>query len=275
MIRLAIRVPRADAELVLAELLELAPSGIEEVDAGGDAVEYAVYGAPGELPALGRVQAAAGDSLIEVSTEEVAEDWGERWRAFHKPIVIGGRLGVRPPWAPPQAGELDLVIDPGQAFGTGSHATTRLCLELLLGLEQPADAFVDLGCGSGVLAIAAVRLGFAPVLALDLDPAAIEATHENAVRNGVELEAAPFDVRSEPLPQAPTATANLVAPLLLEWLRRREPLPERVIASGLLEHEGDRVAQAFADRGLIERERRAAGGWLALLLVMGRAGRDR
>lgn len=268
MIRLAIRVSRAEAELVLAELVELAPSGIEEVDAGAGAVEYAVYGAPGELPALGRVQAAAGDALIEVSTEEVADDWAERWRAFHKPIVIGGRLGVRPPWAPPQAAELDLVIDPGQAFGTGSHATTRLCLELLLGLEQQHNgAFVDLGCGSGVLAIAAVRLGFAPVLALDLDPAAIEATGANAERNGVELEAAPFDVRSEPLPQARTATANLVAPLLLEWLRRREPLPERVIASGLLEHEGDRVAKAFAARGLIERERRAAGDWLALLLV--------
>ena len=261
MIRLAIRVPRADAELLLAELLELAPSGVEEVDVGGDSVEYAVYGAPGEgLPALGRVRAAAGDALIEVISEEVAEDWAERWRAFHQPIVVGGRLGVRPPWAPPQAAELDLVIDPGQAFGTGSHPTTRLCLELLLGLDRPKGGFVDLGCGSGVLAIAAVGLGFVPVLALDLDPAAIEATRENASRNGVELAAAPFDVRSEPLPEAPTATANLVARLLLEWVRRGEPLPERVIASGLLDHEGDQVAEAFADRGLIERERRAVGG---------------
>jgi ribosomal protein L11 methyltransferase len=267
LIRLAIRVGRADAEVVLAELLEFAPSGVEEVDDGGEAVEYAVYGAPGELPAFGRVQAAAGDALIEVSTEEVAEDWAERWRAFHRPIVVGGRLGVRPPWEPAQDTELDLVIDPGQAFGTGAHATTRLCLELLLALEPKAGAFIDLGCGSGVLALAAARLGYAPVLALDVDAAALEATQENATRNGIELTPKGFDARSEPLPEAPTATANLVAPLLLEWVGRGEPLPERVIASGLLEHEGDRVAAAFAERGMVERERRAARGWLALLLV--------
>ena len=105
------------------------------------------------------------------------------------------------------------------------------------------------------------------MLALDFDPAASKRRRENASRNGVELAAAPFDVRSEPLPEAPTATANLLARLLLEWVRRGEPLPERVIASGLLDDEGDQVAEAFADRGLIERERRAVGGWPALLLV--------
>ncbi|HEV3053771.1 MAG TPA: 50S ribosomal protein L11 methyltransferase, partial [Solirubrobacteraceae bacterium] len=185
MIRLAIRVRREQAELVLAELLSLAPSGVEEAAIGDDVVEYAVYGPPGELPDLPDVRAAAGGALVEVSSTEIADDWSERWRSFHRPLVLDGRLRVRPPWEPAGTEPLDIVIDPGQAFGTGAHATTRLCLELLLSLEGPQGSFVDLGCGSGVLAIVAARLGFAPVLALDFDPAAVEAATANARANGV------------------------------------------------------------------------------------------
>ena len=119
MIRLAVRVRRDQAELVLAELLELAPGGVEERD-DGEVVEYAVYGAPGELPELPAVQAAAGDALVEVATTEVADDWDERWKAFHAPVEVG-RLRVRPPWEPPREGPIDIVIDPAQAFGTGAH----------------------------------------------------------------------------------------------------------------------------------------------------------
>src|SRR4030081_1802827 len=97
MLRLAIRVRREQAELVLAELLELAPGGVEEAPAGEDLIEYAVYGAPGELPALPDLRAAAGGALVEVSTEEIADDWAERWRQFHRPLVLDGRLTVRPP----------------------------------------------------------------------------------------------------------------------------------------------------------------------------------
>ncbi|HJS96722.1 MAG TPA: 50S ribosomal protein L11 methyltransferase, partial [Solirubrobacteraceae bacterium] len=139
MVRLAVRVRREDAEIVLAELLSLAPNGVEEVDVGDDVVEYAVYGAPGELPAVASVRAVAGGALVEVLTSEVSDDWDQRWRSFHRPLVLpGGRLGVRPPWeSSPVAAEIDLVIDPGQAFGTGAHATTRLCLELMLELAGP------------------------------------------------------------------------------------------------------------------------------------------
>ena len=111
MIRLAVRVRREQAELVLAELLELAPGGVEERD-DGDVVEYAVYGAPGELPALPDLRAAAGGALVEVATSEVADDWDERWKAFHQPVRVGDLL-VRPPWAPARDGLLDIVIDPG------------------------------------------------------------------------------------------------------------------------------------------------------------------
>src|SRR5436190_16092686 len=114
MVRLAVRVRRADAELVLAELVELAPSGVEEREVGEDLVEYAVYGAPGELPGLPDVRAAVGEALVEVSAREVADDWAERWREFHRPLVLDGALTVRPPWEPPAHTPVDLVIDPGQ-----------------------------------------------------------------------------------------------------------------------------------------------------------------
>jgi ribosomal protein L11 methyltransferase len=270
-IRLALRVRRADAELVLAELLELAPGGVEE-SSEGDVVEYAVYGAPGEVPELPDLQAAAGDALVEIHTEEIADDWPERWKAFHQPIDVAGRLYVRPPWEPaPPAGDgrIDIVIDPGQAFGTGSHHTTRLCLELLLELDlgaAPAHGLLDLGCGSGVLAIAAAKLGFGPVSGLDHEPESVAATAANAAVNRVEVEVARSDLRRDPIPAAPVIVANLLRPLLLTVAERIERPPGVLIASGLLRHEADEVAAAFAARGLREADRREAGDWAALLL---------
>ena len=263
MIRLAVRVRRADAEIALAELLELAPGGVEEVDLG-DRVEYAIYGPPGELPALPDLEAAAGGALVEVVTTEVADDWAERWKAFHRPVDVG-LLRVRPPWEPPREdAELDLVIDPGQAFGTGGHHTTRLCLELLLELE-PDGPLVDLGCGTGVLAIAAARLGWGPVAGVDFDQLAVDATIENARINGVHVDAWRADLRDDVAPSAPTVTANLLRPLLLAL--RFDVVPERLIASGLLTGEADEVAAAFAAaHDLVEVRRSSAGEWSALLL---------
>jgi ribosomal protein L11 methyltransferase len=263
MIRLAVRVRRRDAEVALAELLELAPGGVEEVDLG-DRVEYAIYGAPGELPALPDLEAAAGDALVEVVTSEVADDWAERWKAFHRPVEVGP-VRVRPPWEPGRDdGGIDLVIDPGQAFGTGGHATTRLCLELLLDLE-PGGPLVDLGCGSGVLAIAAARLGWGPVLGVDHDPLAVDATLANARANAVEVAAERADLRAAEAPGAPTVTANLLRPLLLA-LRFATP-PRTLVASGVLREEADEVAAALGTaHDLVEVRRVSAGEWSALLL---------
>ena len=199
MIRLAIRLAAADAEIVLAELIELAPSGVEENELPDGRIEYAVYGAAGELPALPDLEAAAGGALVEIVTTEVADDWDQQWKAFHKPVAIehrGRLLRVRPPWeeATAASGEVDLVIDPGQAFGTGAHATTRLCLEILLELE-PDGGCVDLGCGSGVLAIAAAKLGWGPVLGLDHELESVAATVDNARANSVTVAAERFDLR--------------------------------------------------------------------------------
>ena len=263
MIRLAVRVRREHSELVLAELLELAPGGVEEVSED-DVVEYALYGPPGELPALPDLRAAAGSALVEVSTQELPDDWADRWREFHKPLVLDGKLTVRPPWASPGETPIDLVIDPGRAFGTGAHATTRMCLELML--SQPVRGpFADLGCGSGVLAIAAARLGYRPVLAVDNDPAAIEATRANAATNCVELDARRVDLRTGSVPRAPTVAANLLTALLVPCAAPLSQGAERVIASGILGEEADRVAAAFADSGFQERARLRDGDWVASL----------
>jgi len=267
-IRLALRVPREHAETALAELLDLTPGGVEEVDLG-DRIEYAVYGPPGELPALPDLRALAKGIEIEVVSTEVADDWTERWRAFHRPVVIGERLHLRPPWAEPREDLDEVVIDPGQAFGTGAHDTTRLCLELLLELE-PTGPLMDLGCGSGVLAVAAAKLDFQPVHGVDHDPQALEATRANAEANRVTVEATRFDLlRDGPIPAAPTMTANLLRPLLLAAnVAGFDPRPpQALIASGLLTTEADEVARAFADRhGLQETARRETATWAALLL---------
>ncbi len=251
------------------------------------------------MPALPALRAAAGDALVDVTTTEVADDWSERWRSFHKPVTIGGRLHVRPPWAEapsPSLGLLDIAIDPAQAFGTGAHHTTRLCLEALLALagEEPggarpglageraagarlglagegaAGALLDLGCGSGVLAIAAAKLGWQPVLGLDHERESVEATLDNAAVNGVAVEARHYDLlRDGPPPSAPVVVANLLRPLLLHVAQEgfAGEQPRVLIASGLLAHEADEVAAAFARRGLHERERRHGGEWAALTLA--------
>src|SRR6059036_766828 len=223
MIRLAFRAPADQAEIVLAALVELAPSGVEQVDGNGF-TEFALYGAPGELPSFPEGAAEVGGVIVQVSGREVPDDWAERWKRFHHPVLIGGSIYVRPPWEEPavRPGVIEIVIDPGQAFGTGTHPTTALCLELMLGLE-PRGSFADLGCGSGVLAIAAHKLGWRPVSAFDSDRAAVGATKRNAVDNAVELERIErFDLRSQPPPVAGTVAANLMRPLLLRVAEQME-----------------------------------------------------
>lgn len=274
MIRLAVRCRAELAELVLAELVELAPSGVEERRADGH-VELAIYGAPGELPELGELEAVAGDALIEVSSSEVADDWPDRWREFHRPVAIGaGRIVVRPPWSEPgaagEAGGVDVVIDPGGAFGTGAHVTTRLCLELLAELADTGAAagpLADLGTGSGVLAIAAAKLGWGPVLAADSELAALDAARANAEANGVDLELRRVDLRREPPPYAPVVVANLTAPLLGEVAGRLEKPPQTLVCSGLLAAEAEGVGAAFGAAGLAPAEERIAGDWAALRLA--------
>jgi ribosomal protein L11 methyltransferase len=265
LIRLSIRATRPDAASVNAALLEIAPTGFEQRD-GEDFVEFAVYGAPGELPALPEGEAEVGGARVLVRGEEVPDDWDERWKRFHAPVLIGGTVYVRPPWEEPavRPGVREVVIDPGQAFGTGAHPTTRMCIELILGLDA-SGSFADLGCGSGVLAIAAAKLGFAPVGAYDADRGAVAATVANARDNAVDLARVErLDLRAEPVPLADVVAANLMRPLLLRVAERLESRPSRLIVSGLLDHEADEVAAAFGP--LAEQRRLSSKGWTALLL---------
>ncbi|HEY2283563.1 MAG TPA: 50S ribosomal protein L11 methyltransferase [Solirubrobacteraceae bacterium] len=285
MIRLALRVPRAQAEVVLADLLELIPSGVEESDLEDGAVEYAIYGAPGELPVLPDLHAALGDVLVEISTSEIPNDWSERWREFHRPITISSpapervsSLRVRTPWESPgeRRGLREIVIDPGQAFGTGAHATTRLCLELLLALaarDTERSGLIDLGSGSGVLAIAAATLGYDPVLALDHDPLSVTAAEQNAAVNDVTIDVRRFDLRHDRWPDthrqaSPVILANLLRPLLIDLARALAYPPRHLILSGLLVGEVDKICHAFAHRlGMSEHERRVSGDWAAVWLL--------
>lgn len=285
MIRLAVRCRPQQAEVVLAELTVLAPGGVEET-AGDDFVEYAIYGAAGELPDVGELEAATGDGLVDVVASEVADDWAERWREFHRPVRVtagdgvavddagsedGTSIRLRPPWEPAGPDVLEVVIDPGQAFGTGAHPTTRLSLGMLLALRdqgRAAGPLTDLGTGSAVLAIAAAVLGWDPVTGYDHEAAAIEAAIENAEANGVDLRLERFDFRGG-LPQlARTTVANLTAPLLETVASQMTPgnQPQVLICSGLLENERGRVQRAFAPHGLEPVAFRTMEGWGGLLL---------
>jgi ribosomal protein L11 methyltransferase len=275
------------ADLVLAELMVLAPNGVEE-ERGAGYVEYAIYGGEGELPELGEIDAALGEGRVEVCATEVPDDWADRWQDFHKPLLVGGRLWLRPSWEAPCEGTVDLVVDPGRAFGTGAHPTTRLCLEYLLELEAAGEAdgaLTDLGTGSGVLAIAAARLGWEPVHGYDHEEPAIEAAATNAAANDVAIQLERVNLREHLPTLAPTTVANLTAPVLLSAADRLRgsrgrtrrsnsgqapesppPAPTNLVCSGLLRSELDDVAAAFAAAGLVEADRRLDGDWAALLL---------
>jgi ribosomal protein L11 methyltransferase len=271
MIRLAVRCDPARAERVLAELVELVPGGVEE-ERGSGYVEYAIYGPPGELPALPDLEAAAGEGLVEIETSEVPDDWADRWRDFHQPVWIGERILVRPSWerAEPAAEDVvEIVIDPGRAFGTGAHATTAMCLELLVdlaGADPCRPPVADLGTGSGVLAIAAARLGYGPVAGFDHEPGAVEAATVNAELNGVDVAVERLNLRERPPPPAPLWVANLTAPLL-EAVAARTPAggdPRALIVSGLLATERERVVAAFGAGEFNVADERRRGEWAAL-----------
>lgn len=225
-------------------MLPLAPSGFEEVELG-DALELAVYT---DAEGAERIAAAFGTS----SSTPVEPDWEDRWREFHRPARAGG-LWIGPPWESPPAGEPAVVVDPGRAFGTGAHPTTRACIELLAG--QARGSVLDAGCGSGVIAVAAARLGFAPVLAVDRDPVAVDVALETARRNRVEIEAWAADVVTAPLPAVELVIANIELRVVEQLLGRR---PAAVaITSGYFADEGPSA------RGWDRATRVELDGWAA------------
>jgi ribosomal protein L11 methyltransferase len=229
-------------------MLELFPEGFEEIDGDGG-LELAAYtNAAGEE----RIWQAFGGA----AASDVEEDWQDRWRQFHKPLRVGS-LWIGPPWERPDEGAIAVVIDPGRAFGTGGHPTTRLCLALLEAEER--GSVLDVGCGSGVLSIAAAKLGFAPVRGLDFDPQAVEATERNAVDNGVSVDVRLADLREGDLPDAELVLANIAADAVVALAAGLHA--PRVITSGYL------VSDDPALRGYRRERRLQDGGWAADLHV--------
>ncbi|HEY6017792.1 MAG TPA: 50S ribosomal protein L11 methyltransferase, partial [Gaiellaceae bacterium] len=221
---------------------ELFPDGFEEVDHEGG-LELAAYTDAGGEERVWHTFGAATAADVEAG-------WEERWRAFHRPVEVG-RIWVGPPWEEPPADATAVVIDPGRAFGTGAHPTTQLCLEALIDLER--GSLLDVGCGSGVLSIGAALLGYAPVTGIDTDPAAIEATRENAEANGVTVEARRDDGTAAELPEADVTVANIS----LEGVNALHPRSTVLVTSGYL------VSERPEPRGYTHAVRRQLEGWAA------------
>ncbi|MBI3746436.1 MAG: 50S ribosomal protein L11 methyltransferase [Chloroflexi bacterium] len=227
--------------------------------------------------ALGHLQAFGLRDIGELRTRLVVEaDWAEAWKAYFPVMRIGRRLVIRPTWRRHRARPDDVVLalDPGMAFGTGLHPTTRLCLAALEAVADDgilAEARVlDVGCGSGILAIAAARLGAASVLGVDIDPIAVQASGANARRNRLGRV---IRARAGSLPSLePTfdvVLANLIASVLitLAGALHDELRPGGLLlASGIFADREAEVAAAFASVGLVAADRRAEGDWVALTL---------
>jgi ribosomal protein L11 methyltransferase len=265
--RLAIRVRGDRADLALAALLPILEAGAEERAVDGD-VEYVLYAPAGELPRRIDIEALLGDLLVDVALEPVADGWERRWHDYLRPVTVveGERsLTIRPPWIDGDAG--DLVVDPDVFFGAGTHATTRLCLRLLLAEPEPGGPLCDWGAGSGVLSAAAARLGWAPVMAVEVDPGALAVIRANAAANGVEVATTWLNLGATPAPWAPTVCANVPGELLRVLPEVIERVPERLLVSGMLGEEVDDVLAGFTALGLRVERQVAEGEWAGALMV--------
>jgi ribosomal protein L11 methyltransferase len=239
----AVEIRDARVEEARAAMIALFPGGFEEVEHHGSTELVAYTDAAGEE----RVWHVFGSA----QSTDVEDGWEERWQRFHRPVQVG-RLWVGPPWEEPREGMLAVVIDPGRAFGTGAHPTTQLCLDLLQGIEP--GSLLDVGSGSGVLSVAAALLGFAPVIGVDVELAAVEATLANARKNDVRVEAQLIGA-DEALPSAAVAVANIS-------LAGAASVAERVDA-GVLITSGYLLSEEPALRGWSRAERRVSQGWAA------------
>jgi len=225
-------------------MLELVPAGFEERERGAE-LELAAY-------TDGIVGARIARAFGAAQEADVPSDWAERWRTFHHPVRVGP-FWVGPSWEGAPADAVSIVIDPGLAFGTGAHATTRLCLEVVA--ELPRGSFLDLGCGSGVLAVAAAKLGFAPVYAIDDDDLAAETARQNALRNHVVVGVVVGDALSCELPRTDVAVANIALPVIEAVAARVRS--SHLVTSGYLAADPPRLG------GWTHVERRDRDGWRA------------
>jgi ribosomal protein L11 methyltransferase len=209
-------------------------------------------------------------------------DWAEAWKAHYHPIRIGERLIIRPLWIvrPLQPGEVEIALDPGMAFGTGTHPTTQLCLQALEATLPAGGRVLDLGCGSGILAIGAAKLGAAQVVALDIDPLAVTVTRENAAQNGVadiitasegSLATVIAAVDADPAYPFDYVVCNILARIIIQLCSERLGDSVRAggiaVFSGIIVEQADDVEAALRAAGLTPTGRRVMGDWVAIETV--------
>ena len=218
------------------------------------------------------------------------EDWTLSYRRHFKTEQVSGRIWTVPVWEWKEemgngkwkiengesSGAVFLKLDPGMAFGTGKHETTKACLQFIDELSQPSNSqtsqtsFLDMGTGSGILSIAAKKLGFGPVTAFDVDPEAVESARENAVKNGVEFELFQYGLGAKvkkELPKADLVVANILGPLLIRFADEIVPTVGRhLIISGILTELYDEVLATYVSRGMKELSRKTIGEWTTGLL---------
>ena len=199
-----------------------------------------------------------------------SEDWENNWKAYFHPIPVGEKLLIQPAWEPPAApqGRAVLLLEPGLAFGSGSHATTRLCMEALERVTTPGCAVLDVGCGSGILSVAAMLVGAGRVLGVDIDPMAVQNARENAARNGLSCDFIQGDLAAGVSGQFGVVVSNIVADAIIALARQipRHLKPGGVwISSGIIDtREGD-VLLALKEVGFTLLDRREEEGWVCLM----------
>lgn len=219
-----------------------------------------------------------------VFTPLADQNWMEAWKERYQPIPIGEKLIIVPAWLEsPDATRLPIRIDPGMAFGTGTHPTTQLCLQLLESHTPAAGDVIDVGCGSGILSVAALKLGAGFALGVDIDEASVKASRENAQANGIpercfvigkgsveEVLAGSFKDGDRVVRSAPLVVANILAPIIIrlfdQGLGRLVQPGGALILSGILEEQADRVIASARANGLELVERCQSGDWVALLV---------
>ncbi|UUC49726.1 50S ribosomal protein L11 methyltransferase [Pseudomonas citronellolis] len=210
-------------------------------------------GGTDEAALLAHLQLLTGGELPQHQVEVVEDqDWERSWMDNFKPMRFGRRLWIVPSWhEAPEPEAVNLLLDPGLAFGTGTHPTTALCLEWLDGQELAGDTVLDFGCGSGILAIAALLLGAKQALGTDIDPQALEASRDNATRNGIDPALFPVYLPADlPAGQADVVVANILAGPLVSLAGQLTSLVKpggRLALSGILAEQAEEVRAAYAD----------------------------
>ena len=218
-----------------------------------------------------------GSLLVTVASVD-EEDWANNWKKYYKPLEIGSRLLVLPSWEEkPETERIVLKLDPGMAFGTGAHHTTRMCLEFLEKTVKAGDTMLDLGCGSGILSIAARLLGAVEATAVDIDPIAESIAYENAEMNGIGRDnyhvlignvLSDTRLQKRIAGQYPVVAANIVADVIIALAPIARPLvaPGGVfLVSGIIDERTDEVVKALNDAGFAVEEHSRAEGWNAFL----------